>query len=408
MMLALGAAATILNRDRKVAALCNHPIGVVLIALAGWSLLRTIPYINEFGEDAARDAALWGYSGFAVICGALTLRQSGILPEAVRRYARFVPWYIFLGPISAVVTASLGNRLPVWPGTDAGIPDLKSGDLCVHLAGAACFVLSGLPGARTWWLVPIFGGAIAAGGINRGGLLAFITAAALVLLLERRLKKTPLVLGALAIAASAFLIIDPHIQLPGRSREISSRQIAQNLISIGSDRTEADLSGTKQWRLDWWNRIVDYTIFGDYFWTGKGYGVNLATSDGIDIDTPLRSPHNSHLTFLARSGVPGFVLWATLQLTWAALILSSQLRAKRIGEHAWASLFAWILGYWAAFMVNASFDVSFEGPMSAVPFWMIFGLGWGAHIVFKRQTAALRRNSRGRTWHRPTWTLAAH
>jgi hypothetical protein len=406
-MLALGAVATVLSHDRKVPALCNHPLGALLIALATWSLLRTVPYIREFGEDAARDAVLWGYSGFAVICGTLTLRQSGILADVVRRYARFTPWYIFLGPISGVVTASLGNRLPVWPGTDAKIPDLKSGDLCVHLAGAACFVLSGLPGTQTWWLIPIFGGVIAAGGINRGGLLAFITAAMLVLMLERRLKKTPLVFGALVIAAGAFLLIDPHIELPGSTREISSRQITQNLVSISSDQTEAELSGTKRWRLEWWNRIVDYTIFGDYFWTGKGYGVNLATSDGIDIDTPLRSPHNSHLTFLARSGVPGFVLWAALQLTWAALILSSQLRAKRTGEHAWASLFAWMLGYWAAFMVNASFDVSFEGPMSAVPFWMIFGLGWGAHILFRRQTAALPPGDRREPWRKLTWMPAA-
>jgi hypothetical protein len=66
-----------------------------------------------------------------------------------------------------------------------------------------------------------------------------------------------------------------------------------------------------------------------------------------------------------------------------------------------------MLGYWAAFMVNASFDVSFEGPMSAVPFWMIFGLGWGAHILFRRQTATLRPGDRREPWRKLTWMPAA-
>ena len=25
----------------------------------------------------------------------------------------------------------------------------------------------------------------------------------------------------------------------------------------------------------------DYTVFGDYFWTGKGFGINLADDDGF-------------------------------------------------------------------------------------------------------------------------------
>ena len=27
--------------------------------------------------------------------------------------------------------------------------------------------------------------------------------------------------------------------------------------------------------------IIDYTVFGDYFWTGKGFGISLADDDGF-------------------------------------------------------------------------------------------------------------------------------
>ena len=75
-----------------------------------------------------------------------------------------------------------------------------------------------------------------------------------------------------------------------------------------------------------WNAIFDYTVFGPYFWTGKGYGINLLDDAGLQVlamtvGSPERSPENSHLTILARSGVPGFLLWVVLQLTWAVAIL---------------------------------------------------------------------------------------
>ena len=134
--------------------------------------------------------------------------------------------------------------------------------------------------------------------------------------------------------------------------------------------------------------IVNYTFWGPYFWMGKGYGVNLTISDGTapneNVFPGLRSPHNSHLTFLARSGVPGAVLWAILQITWAISILRAYLRARRQGGMLWARIFGWLLAYWLAFLVNACFDVSLEGPVSGVPFWTIFGLGWGACLRFAR------------------------
>ena len=77
--------------------------------------------------------------------------------------------------------------------------------------------------------------------------------------------------------------------------------------------------------------ILDYTAFGDHFWTGKGYGINLADSDGFQVvweGSPLRSPHNSHLTFLARSGVPGLALWALLQATVFFSLLRAYFRCR--------------------------------------------------------------------------------
>ena len=142
--------------------------------------------------------------------------------------------------------------------------------------------------------------------------------------------------------------------------------------------TRASEKGTKQFRLAWWTKIVDYTFFGPYFWTGKGFGVNLGADDGFqpaDNTILVRAPHNSHLSALARMGVPGFVIWVLLQGAFAIGLLRSTLTHRRLGDRKVAAVGAWILVYWTAMMVNTSFDPYLEGPQGGIWFWTLFGLG---------------------------------
>jgi len=161
------------------------------------------------------------------------------------------------------------------------------------------------------------------------------------------------------------------------ARETTIDQIVRNIASIFSESSDAGLEGSKAFRLRWWGAIVDYTVFGKYFWTGKGFGVNLADADGFQInpDDSLRTPHNTHITTLARMGVPGLLLWLVLQAAFAIGLLRSVLAHRRAGDTATAIVGAWILVYWVAMMVNTSFDPYLEGPQGGIWFWSLFGLG---------------------------------
>src|ERR671922_46382 len=94
-------------------------------------------------------------------------------------------------------------------------------------------------------------------------------------------------------------------------------RIATNIGSIFGVSDKGNLAATREWRLRWWRRIVGYTVHGDYFWTGKGFGIDLAVADGIlppgYKEVPNRNPHNVHMTVLARAGIPGLVLWMLIQ-----------------------------------------------------------------------------------------------
>jgi O-antigen ligase len=151
--------------------------------------------------------------------------------------------------------------------------------------------------------------------------------------------------------------------------------------SIGGNT--GGLEDTKEWRLAWWHDIYKYTVEGPYFFSGKGYGINLANSDGYQVadDDGLRSPHNSHLTFLARSGVPGFIIWVILLCIWFEKMGSSYWRCRKLGYKSWPPLFLFVMGYALAVSVNSMFDPALEGPMLSIWFWSVIGVGIGASLV---------------------------
>ena len=162
-----------------------------------------------------------------------------------------------------------------------------------------------------------------------------------------------------------------------------------NLADNGENTPRYDelgLGGPRQWRLEWWNKIVDYTFFGEYFWAGKGFGINLAQDDGFlgEWFPDMRAPHNGHMTILARAGVPGLVLWTLLQGVFGISLLLAYLRAHRNGQEWWARVDLWILAYWVAFIVNMSFDVYLEGPQGGIWFWSLFGFGMAILVAQRR------------------------
>ena len=380
-LLVLGLIALIASR--KLSLLCRTSIGFVMLPFLVWQCACAIPYVGDYGMNVARDAMVWGYAAFAWILAALIASSPNRIERVLERYRRFVAWFLIFGPTAALVTMFFADRMPTWPGTGVPFIMLKLDEYEAHLAGIAASVIVGLNPA-TWWLTMV---ALVfwIGIIGRGGVVGFVLAVIVASVLTRRLRTLLLPLAMLPVLLFAAAL-DIHVPLPGRDRDLSAAQLLDGLGSTVSSEVGEDMQNTREWRLEWWQKIWDYTVRGPYFWTGKGYGINLASDDGFqtEADESLRSPHNSHMTFLARSGVPGAVLWIILQLTWMCTMLTSFLRAKQSERTRWAALFGWVICYWVAFVVTASFDVFLENPMAALPFWTIFGLGWGSHIIFSR------------------------
>lgn len=380
--------------------LVRSPVAWLIVCWAMCGVFGTLPYVGKYSTDALRDAVLWGYGAFAITVAAC-LMSTRALDTVIDKYR---DWMTALAawPVFSVLKDTLvGSGGPSMPGTGVAFFSAKPGDLGVHLAGVAIYALvlqraRRGPGFWVLWLISL---AMVA-SVSRGGFLAVVLAFAVVSIVEPVHLAKRVALGAgVAVAVAVVVLVlsvaldtEPQVAMTTRERSLSPRQLVENVLSITGRQAAGDLTDTRDWRLDWWGQIVDYTVFGRYFWTGKGFGVNLADDDGFQVasddEAPLRSPHNVFMTVLARMGVPGAALFVLLQLSFAASLVLGYWRARRAGAIEWGELNLWILAYWTAFLVNGAFDVALEGPQAGIPFWCLVGLGIAVSESQRRALAA--------------------
>lgn len=372
-----------------------------LVAFLIIGIVSTVPYIGTYQLDALRDAATWYYALFALVVAVL-VTHLGRFPGAIESYGRVMPYFLIAAPVVLWGTR-LGKEIsPKWPVSNQEILDIKGGDLAVHLAGVVVFLLLGLQRLRSdpsptksgrrplvarwspWWWWPLI--LVSVGSLVSGrAALVSIGAAVLLVLLLRPISHWGRPLLVTALMLTAVLIVNPRFET-SNGRELSVDGLVLALQSVGGNTGYADGDGTRTWRLDWWRKIENYTINGPYFWMGKGYGVNLANTDGFQVysDESLRNPHSIHFSILGRSGVPGLASWIVLNVVFAFSLLMAFVRARAHGHLMWANVHLWLLAYWLAFIVNASFDVYIEGPQGGIWFWSVLGFGIAALELYRR------------------------
>ena len=177
--------------------------------------------------------------------------------------------------------------------------------------------------------------------------------------LRKVLKYIPILL-IIVFGVFAAIEIDGDAQ----GRTISLSQITDNFSSIVSSDIDGSLTDNKVWRLVWWAKLLNESFTFDHFFIGKGLGMSLAGNDLTSVDENLRSPHNFHLTIIARFGYIIFFIWIYWLYLLFKPLFKKQLSGKMLG----------LTCILLAFIINGSFDVFFEGPMGAFPFWTLFGL----------------------------------
>jgi O-Antigen ligase len=379
-----------LLRSGSLVAVFAFGPSLLLAAIMSWTLLRTLPFVGTYGFDALRDSVIIMYGGFSFIVAALLIEDCRRINTLVRYYRIFLGIYVPAVPFLFPLGFYFGDDILKVPGTTVSLIWLGPGEVGTHLAGAAVFTLAGFRKPTPVWTACLLAALVMASAVSRAAMLAFIVPVVLATLVLGKARMFAIIIPiGLMLLATTYLLETSFSSYreaqTSTERRVSSVQLVENAASI-LGRSGEQTESTKEWREKWWNIIVDNTVRGPYFWTGRGFGVNLGFEDGFGNphnERPLRSPHNGHITILARAGIPGAALWGVFLAAWFGTLLHTMLLARRRGQAEWAGLLLFVACYAMSCVINATFDVALEAPMQGIWFWCLIGSGIGATMIYR-------------------------
>jgi hypothetical protein len=67
------------------------------------------------------------------------------------------------------------------------------------------------------------------------------------------------------------------------------------------------------------------------------------------------------------------------------MLMRSLLTARLACYENWAGVVVFTVGYVAAILINATFDVTLEEPMPGIWFWCLCGLGIESVMIYRAQ-----------------------
>ena len=370
------------------------PLKILLgfMALYGLALARAMP---TYGVVAFRDSAVGYYGTYAFLVAMAAMADPDFTPRLLGWFRRIMPWYLVWAPIAVIL--SRADPIGAVPGSVTPWNAFSPGDYALFGAMMIAFLWLGLhwvgsrpPSRRLAGVcIPAALVALLAGGSqNRGNFLGGVLLLAIALALMspswRARAVVPTVVSLAVVVGIAFLV-DIRIPMASAGRELSVQQVATNLTSVVRENgfsasDTGNLQGNVEWRRQFWSAVYKDALSPRYLLTGRGLGTVLSFEYGIqdperNNGQPIRSAHNSHLTILARTGLPGIILWTLLWITWLLDVTRTARRHDRGGATAAQRLATWLLGSVVAFLFAAYFDPYLDSPTGAIWFYTMVGLG---------------------------------
>jgi hypothetical protein len=375
------------------------------MALYGLALARAVP---TYGVVAFRDSAVGYYGIYAFLVALAAMADPDFTPRLLGWLRRIVPWYLVWAPIAVIL--SRADPIGAVPGSVTPWNGFSPGDYALFGAMMIAFLWLGLhrvgsrPSSRRLASVCIPAALVAllAGGSqNRGNFLAAVLLLAIALAFmspSRRARAVVPTVVSLAVVVGILFLLDVRIPLATAGRELSVQQVATNLTSVVdakrfSASDTGNLQGNVDWRRQYWSAVYKDALSPRYVLTGRGLGTVLSFEYGIQDPNrnngqPIRSAHNTHLTILARTGLPGIILWTLLWTTWMLHVTRTARRHDRGGATAAQRLAAWLLGSVVAFLFAAYFDPYLDSPTGAIWCYTMMGLGAAyASMAWRRRPA---------------------
>jgi O-antigen ligase len=367
---------------------------VCLIALLLLSCAHLIVDVPRYGLYALRDSSMFFEAVFLVL--GMLWAQNTRSTQLLMRWLFFV----FFVNLFYSYTFSWGEKIrAISPSSGVFHPVPVFGNYQQSalwlLLGAPFFVWLGPSLVRwpRWVLVGL--AAAQLGGLailQARSMYVGIATILLVLLMLGEVKKlrsfaSTLVWGTGVLAVLLLAVSVLGIELQGRMGPVDFSFIAnqtKTLLDLGN--ANARMSHDTD-RGDWYQEVWDRVRSSpSNLIVGEGFGqalIRFETEEGI----PVRQPHNSSLTVLARLGFVGLSIW----LLFIVLVFARYVGFLRMPDTSaeFSSLVVWLLCTLVLSLLLASVQPSLEFSHGASPFYFLSGFGLGIIRCQKREPLAV-------------------
>jgi O-antigen ligase len=335
-----------------------------LLTLAAFLVLGIVSLLRgtEYGVLAVKDSVINFYAVALLLPVALFPTY-----DAAARFLRrmLIPLVIGSVVFSVVQVMSLGGANPPF-----GL-DLTNATVTAAAAAGLSFVIfDRQPFTAGRILIALLLAATVAVGLARsvwvGCLLAALVLWAVAHVRDDRARwaRATVVGGIVACALVTVLAFTDT-----RANRILQAELA-SLAFRASDDSADNPIGNARWRLTAWNDLVHGRI-ADNPLVGEGFGRPALETSSVSAPDERVQVHNGYLTYLLREGIAGLSLF--LLLVGSAVVRC--VRTARFGGEGRERAFALaVLGALCVYLGNIAFAVIIEGPMSAIPFWLLIGV----------------------------------
>jgi len=378
-------------------------VNLLLLAWIGLATARVGFDLQSFGLVALRDYAMVYYAFFFFIAQEVAGQE--------RNRALLRTW-LTVAFVVLPVTASLFEAFPAFFLTKFTVRNTPIMFYKDDLVGT--FLFAGfiyllphegefLP--RQWWRWAFALGSLGVGlaQLSRAGMVGLAVATAWLALSGRwrafKVLTTAAVLGTLILSfIGVFFAQDVT-----RSRAYAIYEQVVSIADLEGHRTyrnaeTADSPDNNRFRLVWWRTIGEETLHRSPLF-GQGFGYDLARGflqvyNPLADDFTARSPHSVIFTNLGRLGLVGLGTFVAWMFYLAGVARRTAQRARSDGtalSHLTLQATLWVV------LVSACFGVVLEGPMGAIPFWIMAGLALGEFRGAESESAVDSANRPGAT-----------
>jgi O-antigen ligase len=377
LMYASLALAVVANRHLLVKVL-NEPALLCVIALLVLALFHMVTDIPSYGAWAFRDCTMC-FDGLFLVMGLLWAMKS----DNIFLLAKWL-MVIFVLNMAYSFTLPWADALWSWSpvsGAFIEVPILGnfSGSGDILLAGAVfCICVGSYVISRPRWLIfflavaQVLGVAITQVRRMYLGIVVVIV----ILFLVGEIKKfsklfilVPSVIILLLLATSIG-----GLEISGRVGPVNLAFFKDHIRSMFGREVEDTPGSSVQSRFDMGEAAMKHFRAHPVF--GEGFGRPLLDEVNDANSAVTRMPHNSNLTYLARLGAVGLILWVAFHFCLLKRFLFAFRQRHSCDKRLYAFVL-WFFLFYVLFMIVSFAEGPFEFPCRAIPFYFLMGFALG-------------------------------